>query len=477
MADREIKRRLAAILAADIEGFSRLMGEDEEATVATLRGHRDVTDRLIGEHGGRIANTAGDSIIAVFDSAVEAVRAAVAIQDELAPLNANLSEERRVRYRIGVNLGDVILEGGDVLGDGVNIAARLEGLAAAGGICISRTIFDQVSGKLPYTYDDIGDRQVKNIAQPVRAYRIVTGSTAAKAAHATGFRLPKLAIIGIAGLVLVLAAAGWYWQSGQPAGSGPSTAASQRSALSIVVLPFTNATGDPKQGYIADGITASLTSDLSRIRDAFVVATATAFTYKNKTVNLKQLGADLGVRFVLQGSVQRGGNTIRINAQLADTQTNAQLWAETFEGDQSNLFALQDKVTARIGNSIGREMVVAAARESEKRESNPLAADLILRARAAALKPQSLQNWERIEGWYRQALELDPNNANAMVGLARSLAITAFNFRRELTLEVKEKKFVEGRDYAVKAKELDPGNPMVYSVLALYAATHNDFPA
>ena len=185
--------------------------------------------------------------------------------------------------------------------------------------------------------------------------------------------------------------------------------------------------------------------DRMRVRDAFVVAAATAFTYKGKSVNLQQLGTDLGVRFVLQGSVERGGNTIRINAQLADAQTNAQLWTEKFEGDQANLFALQDQVTARIGNSVGREMVVMAARESEKRRSNPQATDYILRARAAEYRPQSLENLEQIEGWYRQALELDQDSVTAIVGLARTLAITAFNFGLELTPEVKEKKFSEAR--------------------------------
>ena len=485
-----IKRKLTTILAADVEGYSRLMSADEEETLKTLKSYREIIDGLIGKHDGRIFGTGGDSVIAEFGSPVEAVRCAITIQEELGIRNAELAAERQMKFRIGVNVGDVMVEDDNLYGDGVNVAARLEGVAAAGGICISGSTFDQVKNKLSIGFEDIGPQEVKNITQPVRAYAIgavgeysdVAGATATAPQHGPA-PAPKAALIRYAsiGLVLagVLAGIGWYWQSARTDGDGPSAmdTAAQRAAISILVLPFANGTGDSQQDYIADGLTASVTSDLSRIRDAFVVAAATAFTYKNKPVNLQQLGKDQGVRFVLQGSVQRGGNKIRINAQLADTQSNAQLWAETFEGDQANLFALQDQVTARIGNSIGREMVVLAARENETRISNPQSADFILRATAAFLKPQSLKNLEQIEGWYRQALELDPENATAMAGLARALNVQAFNFGRKLAPDVKEKKFVEGRDYALKAKELDPNNPILYGILALYYSTHNDFPA
>ncbi len=346
MVDREVQRRLAAILAADVEGYSRLIGADEVATIRTMRGHREVTDRLIGHYGGRIANTAGDSIIAVFDSAVEAVRAAVAIQAELAPLNAELPEERQVRFRIGINLGDVILDGDDVLGDGVNIAARLEGLTEAGGICISHNIYDQVSDKLHYTYADLGEQHLKNINQPVRVYRIVVGGSGAAAplgkspdASITQLRsvkpkspVPAGVLLGaVLVLVGVLAGIGWYWQDTRSAGADPADSESPRAALSIVVLPFVNRTGNPENEYFADGITESLTADLGRIQQAFVVNTATAFAYKDKPTDAHQIGKELGVRYVLQGSVQRNGDKIRINAQLADTETNAQLWTKVLK--------------------------------------------------------------------------------------------------------------------------------------------------
>lgn len=287
-------------------------------------------------------------------------------------------------------------------------------------------------------------------------------------------------IIAVAGVGAVLSGLAGYWNTYQtvkvalPPSSGIAAPANA-SALSIMVLPFANQTGDPQKAYIADALTTSITSDLSRIRDAFVIPSATAFTYKDKTATVQQVGRDAGVRFVLQGSVLSSGETIRIGAQLADAQSGAQLWSESFDGELTSLFALQDKVTTRIVNTIGREIVVVAARESETRPSSPKAADLMLRARALDLKPQSLKNHQQTEDWYRQVLVLEPNNAGAMVGLARSLTLQAFNFGRQLAPEVKEKKFVEGNDVILKARELDPDNPGIYGVTALYANTHDDY--
>jgi TolB-like protein/class 3 adenylate cyclase len=477
MSEERVERRLAAILVADVVGYSALIRADEEGTRAAVRQHNTkIIEPRIAANRGRIFKTVGDGLLAEFASVVDAVRCAVEIQNAIEDHNTDVVEDNRVEFRIGVNLGDVIAEGDDLHGDGVNVAARLEGLAEPQGICISGSAFEQVRDKLEFGFEDLGDQQVKNIDRPVRAYRVLTDpDDTGKIVTAPTKGVTRWRIPAIAAALIVIAAGGLAWQ--QPWIAGVEAPAPKRAAISILVLPFTNATGDPQQDYIADGLTVSVTSDLSRIRDAFVVATATAFTYKNKPVNLQQLGTDQGVRFVLQGSVQRGGEKIRINAQLADTQTNAQLWAETFEGDRANLFALQDKVTARIGNSIGREMVILAARESETRNSDPQAADLVLRATAAFMKPQSLENLEQIESWYRQAMELDPENAMAMTGLARALVVQAFNFGRKLAPNVKERKFVEGRDIALKAKELDPSIPRLYGILALYYSTHNNFPA
>jgi adenylate cyclase len=290
------------------------------------------------------------------------------------------------------------------------------------------------------------------------------------------------AIVTVASVGAVLSGLAGYWNTYHAVKKGvpqsePTSVPVADSALSIVVLPFQNLTGDAAQGYVADGLTSSLTADLSRISDAFIIDAATAYTYKDKPVTAQQIGKDLGVRFVLLGGVQRNGIKIRINAQLADASSNALLWSESFEGDQSDLFALQDQVTARIGNSIGREMVIVAARESETRQTSPNVADLILRARALGLQPSSLQNYQQIEDLYRRVLALEPCNVNAMIGLAQYLAIQVDNFPVQLKERVKEKKLVEARDLALKVKELDPDNIDVYVVMGTYAYCRGDFSA
>ena len=287
-------------------------------------------------------------------------------------------------------------------------------------------------------------------------------------------------VAAITGIVIVLVGVAAFWNTGKTAKVDVKplpvvAAATFAPVLSIIVLPFTNLTGDANQAYVADGLTVSLTADLSRIRDAFIVDAATAFTYKDKSATAQQVGRDLGVRFVLQGSVQRSGTVIRINAQLADTTSNAQLWTESFEGDQSDLFALYDKVTGRIGNSIGQEMIIIAGRESETRKSNPQAADLILRARASNLKPLSLKNYQHIETLFREALALDPNNTRAMIGVASALAVQAASFPGAFDEQAGEKKFAEARDFALKVNELDPNIPNIYFVLGSYALRVDDF--
>ena len=330
-----------------------------------------------------------------------------------------------------------------------------------------------------------------DVIAPAVAQPDTVASTAAKSSevrHDTGrvamlfttLQQHKGILTAIVGSMVVLAGVAAFWNATHSAKvdlKSPQVVATAPNApaLSIVVLPFANLTGDANQAYVADGLTASLTADLSRIRDAFIVDAATAFTYKDNPATAQQVGRDLGVRFVLQGSVQRSGTVIRINAQLADAASNAQLWSDTFEGDQSDLFALQDKVTARIGNSIGQEMVIVAGRESETRKYSPKAADLILRARAVALKPMSLKRNQQGEALYREALALEPDNPRAMIGLAMSLAAQAGNFGGSFDESVREKKFAEARDLALKVKELDPDDPSVYMVMGTYASGHDDF--
>src|SRR5580658_1892131 len=329
-------RRLAAILAADVVGYSRLMGADEEGTHERVQAYlRELVDPKIREHHGRVVKTTGDGVLAEFASVVDAVRCAAEIQRAMADRDLDLAEERRLRFRIGVNLGDVIADGDDIYGDGVNIAARLEGLAAPGSVCVSGTVRDHIGDRLPYAFEDMGEQSVKNIARPVRVYAL----------------RPE----GIAG---------------EPTASVSSTASSSPPVsaprLSIVVLPFANLSNDPEQQYFADGITEDVTTDLSRIEGMFVISRNTAFTYQGKRVETKQIGRELGVRYVLEGSVRRSGNQVRVNAQLIDAETDAHLWAERFDGNTSDLFALQDEITARIGNTLNIELIaVEAVRPTE----------------------------------------------------------------------------------------------------------------
>ena len=313
-----VERRLSAILAADVAGYSRLMHSDEEATHAKLTALlADAVEPAIAEHGGRIVKNTGDGFLAEFPSAVEAVRAAVQFQTRIKELTIGDAEDRRIAFRVGINIGDVIVEPHDIFGDGVNIAARLESIAEPGGICISSSAYDQVRGKVGVEFADLGEQNLKNIARPVRAYAVVRD------------------------------------------GSGPATQTERARPsplspprLSIVVLPFANLSGDPEQDYFVDGVTESLTTDLSRISGSFVIGRHTAFTYKGKAVDLKQIGRELNVRYVLEGSVQRGGNRLRVNVQLIDAETGNHLWAERFDKPVADLFDMQDEIVSRLANTL-----------------------------------------------------------------------------------------------------------------------------
>jgi len=380
-------RRLAAILAADVAGYSRLMGADEEGTHERLKTHlRELVDPKFKEHRGRFVKNTGDGFLAEFGSVVDAVRCAVEVQYGMIDCEPDVAEERRIRFRIGINLGDVIVEEHDIFGDGVNVAARLEGLAEPGGICISRMVRDQIRDKLPYPFEDMGEQSVKNIARPVRVYAWRpegTGVLAASASSAT---------------------------------SSPLPAAAPR--LSIVVLPFANLSNDPDQQYFVDGITEDLTTDLSRIENMFVISGNTAFTYRGKPIETKQIGRELGVRYVLVGSVRRSGNQVRVNVQLINAETDAHLWAERFDRDTGDLFALQDEITARIANALGVELV---AREAARPTEHPDALDFILRGRAVLLKPRTRETHREAINWYERALSLDPQSVEAQSRLANAL--------------------------------------------------------
>jgi TolB-like protein/Flp pilus assembly protein TadD len=387
MTTQEVKRKLAAILSADVKGYSRLMGADEEWTVRTLSAYREVMRGLIQQHWGRIVNTPGDNVLAEFSSVVDAVQCAVEIQQVLRAKNAVLPENRRMEFRIGINLGDVIEEGEQIYGDGVNIAARLEGLAEPGGICISESAYQQIENKIPLRYDYLGEHEVKNIAKPVRVYRAQIESVAM-------------------------------------AQKSLEVASKERMALplpdkpSVAVLPFTNMSGDPEQEYFSDGITEDIITALSRFRWFFVIARNSTFTYKGKTVDVKTVAHDLGVRYVLEGSVRKAGSRVRITAQLIDAPTNLHVWAERYDRDLKDIFAVQDEITENIVTAIGPEFLSAEMRRAQRRDVRSLDAwDYIMRA-AFHHSRYRKEDVAEAQHLLQKAIELDPFNAEGFCLLA-----------------------------------------------------------
>jgi adenylate cyclase len=373
-------RKIAAILVADVVGYSRLAGADEDRILARLRALRsDLVDPTIAVHHGRVVKRTGDGSLTEFRSVVDAVRCAIEVQNGLIERNAGLPPEKRIEFRVGVHLGDVVEEAdGDLMGDGVNIAARLESICEPGAICLSEDAHRQVSGRLDMAVTDLGPMQLKNIERPIRVYSLQVG-VPAQAKPVTEPdppkpkpRSPLLPLIAGIVALIVIAGGTWYFL----AATAPPAA--EATHLSLVVLPFKNLSGDPGQDYFADGVTDNLTTDLSHIRDSFVIASTTANTYKGKTVDAKEIGKELGVRYVLEGSVQRDQNRVRVNAQLIDAESGAHLWAERFEKDVADLFKLQDEVVARLANSLGNELVKAEAR-GDSRIANFDAVDLTMR--------------------------------------------------------------------------------------------------
>ena len=423
-------RKLAAILVSDVVGYSRLAGADEDRILARLRTLRsDLIDPTIAVHHGRIVKRTGDGSIVEFRSVVDAVNCAIEVQRAMVERNAEVAPDKRIEFRIGIHLGDVVEESdGDLMGDGVNIAARLEGIAKPGAICLSEDAYRQVKSRLDLRSPISARRSSRT--SPSRC-----GSTRSKSAQPpqakplrdrrqrrAGARKRRLASRA------PLAAASPRLSFWPPRAAGTSASAGrlrnrrQAAHLSIVVLPFTNLSGDPAQDYFADGVTENLTTDLSRIRNSFVIARNTAFTYKGKNIDAKEIGKELGVRYVLEGSVQRDQNRVRVNAQLIDAESGAHLWADRFEEDVADLFKLQDQVVARLANTLGYELVKAEA-EKGARSKNPDAIDLTMRGWAligkSAQPPRKDKN-DAARALFEQALKIDPNDADALAGDAVS---------------------------------------------------------
>jgi len=360
MTTQEVKRKLAAILSADVKGYSCLMGEDEAGTLRTLEIYKRVMSDLILQHRGRVVDSPGDNVLAEFASVVDAVQCAVAVQKELQARNTELAENRRMQFRIGINLGDVIEEEERIYGDGVNIAARLEALADAGGICISKAAFDHIESKLPLGYEYLGEQTVKNIAKPVGAYRVlleprvtVKAEMGKGVTHEARRMRRNLFLSGLL-LALVLAAVAVWQFALRPSPPRIEKASKERMAFplpdkpSIAVLPFANMSDDPKQEFFSDGITEEIITALSKVPRLFVIARNSTFTYKGKPVKVKQVSEELGVRYVLEGSVRKTGDKVRITAQLIDATTANHLWAERYDRDLKDIFALQDEITLKI---------------------------------------------------------------------------------------------------------------------------------
>ena len=420
-----IQRRLAAILAADIAGYSRLMHADEPATVRDLKAHQSVILPLIGRHGGRIIDTAGDGILAEFPSVIGATECAVEIQTLMAERNEGVAESRRMRFRIGINLGDVIHDETRIYGDGINIAARLEALAQPGGVLVSNTVYDQVRGKLPFTFEDLGERQVKNIEHPVRIYQLHIPGVSSNAVATLGRRpaLTKRRRWIMWGLAALLLGAGGTWWIASPFFASQRANSTGAPRLSIVVLPFSNLSGDPSQDYFADGITEDLTSDLSRLAGSFVISRNTAFTFKGKAADARQIGRELGVRYVLEGSVRRMGGTVRVNAQLIDAGTGAHLWVEQMDVDQHTLATLQDNfgIANRLARMLSVELVNVEGRRAPR--ADPDAVDLTMRGWSVLNGGPNKDDAQRSVALFEDALRIDPDNSQARVGLAQALTL------------------------------------------------------
>ncbi len=399
------------------------MGFDEVGTARVLREHRVVTDALVSKYGGRIVKTTGDGVLAEFPSVVDAVECAVAVQAVMVERNDGTPQDRRMLFRIGINLGDVLIEGDDILGDGVNVAARLEGIAEPGGICVSLSAYDQVRGKVALEFTDLGEQSLKNITRPVRAYAVI-GDGPGPSKRAPG--MP----------------------------SEPSV-----PHLSIVVLPFANIGGDPEQEYFVDGVTESLTTDLSRISGSFVIARNTAFTYKGKSFDVKQIGRELNVRYVLEGSVQRGGNRMRINVQLIDAENGNHLWAERFDKPLADLFDMQDEIVARLSNQLGTVLLATEARRAE-RMPNPDSVDFYFQGKACANKGQTSEYVAQARGFFARALSLDPGNIEALVGTVSIDLSSASIFSEDRAARI-----LAAETILIKVLSVAPDHPMAHHLL------------
>ncbi|MFW2365667.1 MAG: adenylate/guanylate cyclase domain-containing protein, partial [Desulforhopalus sp.] len=428
MVREDYKRKLTAILHADVQGYSRLMGEDEEATVSSLAVCIELISGLIVMHRGRVVSGAGDSLLAEFISVVDAVRCAVKIQKELKSESAKHREDNRVLFRIGINLGDVIEKDGDLLGDGVNLAARVEALADGGGICITRSVYDQVKKKLKLGYEYLGEHTVKNIAEPVRVYRVqVDSNPTVKLTRGQGIEPRRQKLLFTTVIVLLLSTGLVIWKYLLPSSEPQIEVATvSKMALplpdkpSLAVLPFVNMSDDPNQEYFSDGITEDLITDLSKISGLFVIARNSTFTYKGQSVKVQQVSEDLGVRYVLEGSVRKSGEKVRINAQLIDALTGHHLWADRFDGQHGDIFTLQDTFTRKIVAALSVELTNDdKSLLARKDTANVEAHDAYMQG-WEFMRRESPEDLEKAVASFKKAIELDPEFSRGYTALSHA---------------------------------------------------------
>jgi TolB-like protein len=412
-------RRLAAILAADVAGYSRLIGADENGTLTRLKTIRaELLDPTIAAHNGRLVKTTGDGLLVEFASVVDALRCATVMEAGMAERNATAPAGKHIEYRIGINVGDVVVEDGDIFGDSVNVAARLEGLAEPGGICVSARVQEDVAGKLDLAFEDLGDQQFKNIARPVRVYRVASVSTSTTPPETPALALPD-----------------------KP---------------SIAVLPFTNMSGDPEQEYFADGITEDITTALSKVRWFFVIARNSSFTYKGRAIDVKQVGIELGVRYVLEGSVRKSGNRVRITAQLIDATIGSHVWAERYDRELADIFAVQDEITERVVGAIEPQLYAAERFRTQYKPPESLDAwECVIRA-LSCIAQSSLAGYNDAEAFCRRAIAISPN-----YGQAHSLLSWVLLRRTDWSDDVRSF-FAEAEAEARTALDLDDQDPWAH---------------
>ena len=467
MVTEDFKRKLTAILSADVKGYSRLMGEDDQATVRTIKVYREIITEVVQKHRGRVVDSPGDNILAEFASVIDAVGSAVEIQDELRIRNAELPEDRKMEFRIGVNLGDVIHEEERIYGDGVNVAARVESLADPGGICVSGTVFDQIESKLPLGYEYLGEQSVKNISKPVRIYKALMDPEAVGKVIGEKRAEPRRGLkVALAVVTLLLLVVGGLliWRTAFPpveVASVEKMAFPLPDRPSIAVLPFDNLSGDPEQEYFSDGLTEEIISTLSKVPKLFVIARNSTFTYKGKPVKVQQVSEELGVRYVLEGSVRKSGDKIRITAQLVDAIKGHHLWAEKYDRNIDDIFAVQDEITKRIITAMQVKLTVGEQVQTAARGTNNLEAYLKYLQANEYIQQGNIESYALARKLAEQAIALDPEYA-AAYGVLSRLHIGDFWFDASKS---QEQSLTEAIKLLQKAIDLDDSYAEAHSLL------------